>query len=180
MIYLFRHSLIHIECNVNDLSPVLFFTGLNGSYHFKCNKMSELKPTQEDDSTPLNQDTVAEEDDNLSDMESHTGSERDAVSEAGSETPSISDKSSLRNSRSASNTPTNTRSTRSRDNPEFAAKQKSFMAKVQAATAGIDTGMMRPDTPGKRKRDSSASSTQGSTKKRKSGRTDNNGQVSAC
>ncbi|XP_071531860.1 uncharacterized protein Zmynd8 isoform X3 [Panulirus ornatus] len=150
--------------------------GLNSRYHFKCSKMSELKLSQEDDSTPLNQDTVAEEDDNLSDMESHTGSERDAVSEAGSETPSISDKSSLRNSRSASNTPTNTRSTRSRDNPEFAAKQKSFMAKVQAATAGIDTGMMRPDTPGKRKRDSSASSTQGSTKKRKSGKADNNGQ----
>ncbi|XP_045599040.2 uncharacterized protein [Procambarus clarkii] len=134
--------------------------------------MSELKP-MEDDLTPLTQDTVAEEDDNLSDMGSHTGSERDAMSEAGSETPSISDKSSHRNSRSASNTPTNTRSTRSRDNPEFAAKQKSFMAKVQAATAGTESGMVRPETPGKRKRDSSS---QGSAKKRKSGKVDNNGQ----
>lgn len=136
----------------------------------------DSKASVEDDSVPVTQDTVDDED-NLSDMDSHTGSERDAVSEAGSETPSVSDRSSLRNSRSASNTPTNTRSTRSRDNPDFVAKQKSFMAKVQAATTGIDSPMMRPDTPGKRKRDNSASSSQGSTKKRKYGKNDNNGQV---
>ncbi|XP_047477178.1 protein kinase C-binding protein 1-like isoform X3 [Penaeus chinensis] len=135
----------------------------------------DSKASVEDDSVPVTQDAIDDED-NLSDMDSHTGSERDAVSEAGSETPSVSDRSSLRNSRSASNTPTNTRSTRSRDNPDFVAKQKSFMAKVQAATTGIDSPMMRPDTPGKRKRDNSASSSQGSTKKRKYGKNDNNGQ----
>ncbi|XP_042868392.1 protein kinase C-binding protein 1-like isoform X2 [Penaeus japonicus] len=135
----------------------------------------DSKPSVEDDSMPVTQD-AADDEDNLSDMDSHPGSERDAVSEAGSETPSVSDRSSLRNSRSASNTPTNTRSTRSRDNPDFVAKQKSFMAKVQAATTGIDSPMMRPDTPGKRKRDNSASSSQGSTKKRKYGKNDNNGQ----
>ncbi|KAG0727012.1 Protein kinase C-binding protein 1 [Chionoecetes opilio] len=136
--------------------------------------MSELKATLEDDSTASNQDTVSEEDENLSDLESHTGSEREAPSEAGSETPSLSDRSSLRASRSTSNTPTNTRSTRSRDNPEFVAKQKSFMAKVQAATAGCDGVMARPETPGKRRRDSSTYTP--STKKRKLGKTDNNGQ----
>ncbi|XP_069960221.1 MYND-type zinc finger-containing chromatin reader ZMYND8-like isoform X4 [Cherax quadricarinatus] len=145
--------------------------GTDGSCQVICSTMSELKA--EHDSTPLTQDTIAEEDDNLSDMGSHTGSERDAMSEAGSETPSMSDKSSLRNNHSASNTPTTTRSTRSRDNPEFAAKQKVFMAKVQAATAGVESVMVRPETPGKRKRDSSA---QGSAKKRKSGKVDNNGQ----
>ncbi|MPC12695.1 hypothetical protein E2C01_005402 [Portunus trituberculatus] len=140
----------------------------------KCRKMSELKAALEDDSTPSNQDTVSEEDDNLSDLESHTGSERDAASEAGSETPSLSDRSSQRASRSTSNTPTNTRSTRSRDNPDFVAKQKSFMAKVQAATAGSEGVMVRPETPGKRRRDGSAFTS--STKKRKLGKTDNNGQ----
>ncbi|XP_066969006.1 MYND-type zinc finger-containing chromatin reader ZMYND8 isoform X2 [Macrobrachium rosenbergii] len=136
---------------------------------------AETKTSPEDESTSISQDPV-EEDENLSDIDSHAGSERDAMSEAGSETPSISDKSSARNSRSTSNTPTNTRSTRSRDNPEFVAKQKSFMAKIQAATSGVDSPMARPDTPGKRKRDSSASSTQSSSKKRKSGKVDNNGQ----
>lgn len=137
--------------------------------------MSELKAAHEDDSTPSNQDTVSEEDDNLSDLESHTGSERDAASEAGSETPSLSDRSSQRASRSTSNTPTNTRSTRSRDNPDFVAKQKSFMAKVQAATAGSEGTMVRPETPGKRRREGSTFTS--STKKRKLGKTDNNGQV---
>lgn len=151
---------------------------LGGSSHSECNKMSETKPPQEDDSPQLNPGMVSEEDDNLSDMGSHTGSERDAPSEAGSETPSISDRSSQRNSRSTSNTPTNMRSTRSRDNPDFLAKQKSFMAKVHAATSGNDTDMMRPETPVKRKRDSSASSGQGPKKKRKTGKVDNNGQVS--
>ncbi|XP_064116215.1 LOW QUALITY PROTEIN: MYND-type zinc finger-containing chromatin reader ZMYND8-like [Macrobrachium nipponense] len=136
---------------------------------------AETKTSPEDESMSISQDPV-EEDENLSDIDSHAGSERDAMSEAGSETPSISDKSSARNSRSTSNTPTNTRSTRSRDNPEFVAKQKSFMAKIQAATSGVDSPMARPDTPGKRKRDSSASSTQSSSKKRKSGKADNNGQ----
>ncbi|KAK4310909.1 hypothetical protein Pmani_017564 [Petrolisthes manimaculis] len=141
--------------------------------------MSDLKPTPlDDDSTLSNQDAAISEDDeneNLSDMESVTGSERDAVSETGSETPSVSDKSSQRLSRSASNTPTNTRSTRSQNNPKFVAKQKSFMAKVQAATSGAEVGMGRPETPGKRKRETSAPSTP-PTKKRRSGRTDNNGQ----
>ena len=137
--------------------------------------MSELKAALEDDLTPSNQDTVSEEDDNLSDFESHTGSERDAASEAGSETPSLSDRSSLRTSRSTSNTPTNTRSTRSRDNPEFVAKQKSFMAKFQAATASSEGIMMRPETPGKRRREGSTFTS--SSKKRKLGKTDNNGQV---
>ncbi|XP_068244518.1 MYND-type zinc finger-containing chromatin reader ZMYND8 isoform X2 [Palaemon carinicauda] len=136
---------------------------------------AETKTSPEDEYISISQEP-AEEYENLSDIDSHADSERDAVSETGSETPSISDKSSARNCRSTSNTPTNTRSTRSRDNPEFVAKQKSFMAKIQAATSGVESPMARPDTPGKRKRDSSASSTNSSSKKRKSGKADNNGQ----
>lgn len=159
---------------------MFFIADISGSCTYKCRKMSDLKPTPLDDDSALsNQDAAISEDDeneNLSDMESVTGSERDAASETGSETPSASDKSSQRLSRSASNTPTNTRSTRSQNNPKFVAKQKSFMAKVQAATSGAELGMGRPETPGKRKRDTSAPTTP-PTKRRRSGRTDNNGQV---
>ena len=70
-----------------------------------------------------------------------------------------------------------TRSTRSQNNPEFVAKQKSFMAKYQAATSGIDDSLLisgRPETPNnKRKRENNSNG-----KKRKMLKTDNNGQVS--
>ena len=123
----------------------------------------------------------------FSDMESQTDSEKDAGSESGYEVPSpaLSERSTGRSSRGGSSTTpqtsASTRSTRSQNNPEFVAKQKSFMAKVQAASSGTDSPPNnRPETPNasnnnKRKRDNTNAIIQG--KKRKLAKMDNNGQV---
>lgn len=70
------------------------------------------------------------------------------------------------------------RTTRSKDNPDFIAKQKSFMAKVQAASSGNCEPLSpsdRPDTPGKRKRENNTVIPIG--KKKKIYRSDNGSQV---
>ncbi|CAL4068084.1 unnamed protein product, partial [Meganyctiphanes norvegica] len=102
---------------------------------------------------------------NMMDSPRETDNNNENTSESGKTTPKLS------------TTPTtqSTRFTRSRDNPEFVEKQKKFMAKVQAATMGIDV-MSRPETPVKRKRESSSTPTPGNTKRRKAIKVDNNGQ----
>ena len=111
--------------------------------------------------------------------------------------PTASEKSSGRSSRSSTSNATaaslataaasvNVRNTRSKDNPEFVAKQKSFMAKIQAASSEPLMGDMkdspshspsRSNTPersgAKRKREAPASSVStNSVKKRQKSKTE--------
>lgn len=98
----------------------------------------------------------------------------------GSPALSVSDlKNSSKSSPKALPLPGSVRSTRSKDNPDFIAKQKSFMAKVQAASSIVEPNSPsgdRPDTPGKRKRENTQLQ---SGKKKKICRNDTGSQVNS-